>query len=99
MDWAEAFRLTTILAGDPSSQVCAALAGWTYPLDWSGIALRDLYDLQHSSKSKKKRPTAVPATVGPRTQHIRQGHRAVDRGIPRHSRPKHGQLGGDGWLK
>ena len=60
MDWGEMFRLTKILANDPSSQVCAALAGWNYPLDWAGITLRDLYDLQFASKSKRKKPKPYP---------------------------------------
>ena len=60
MDWGEAFRLTMVLAGDPSSQVCAALSGWKYPLAWSDIVFRDLYDLQHASKSKRKKPKPYP---------------------------------------
>jgi hypothetical protein len=59
MDWAEAWRLTLVLVADPTSQVCAALSHWQYPLSWEGIALRDLYDLQHTSKSKK-RPKPYP---------------------------------------
>jgi hypothetical protein len=59
MSWGEALRLTFILAVDPTSQVCAALSEWRHPLSWEGIALRDLYDLQHQSKAKKK-PKAYP---------------------------------------
>jgi hypothetical protein len=54
MDWGEAWRLTLVLVADPTSQVCAAVSRWQHPLSWEGIALRDLYDLQHSSKAKRK---------------------------------------------
>ena len=60
MDWGEAFRLMAILANDPSSQICAAFAGWNYPLDWTGIAVRDLYDLEHAANSKRKKPKPYP---------------------------------------
>jgi hypothetical protein len=59
MDWGEVYRLTLILASDPSSQVAAAFAGWRHPLSWESAALRDLYDLQHASKSKR-RPKPYP---------------------------------------
>ena len=59
MGWGEAWRLTKILAADPSSAVAAAFAGWQYPLSREGITLRDLYDLQHTSKAKRK-PKAYP---------------------------------------
>lgn len=54
MSWAEALRLTQILMEDPASQIAAATAGWQYPLSREGLAIRDLYDLQHRSKSRKK---------------------------------------------
>lgn len=68
MDWGEALRLATILAADPSSQVSAALGRWKHALSWEAIAIRDLYDLQHASKSKRKpkpypRPWDRPAQV------------------------------------
>lgn len=54
MSWGEAWRLTSILLGDTSSQIAAALAGWQHPIDRTGLILMDLYDLQHMSKSSKK---------------------------------------------
>jgi hypothetical protein len=59
MSWGEALRLTFILAVDPTSQVCAALAGWVHPLSFEGIALRDTYDLLHQVNAKK-RPKPYP---------------------------------------
>lgn len=59
MSWGEASRLTEILMRDPSSWVAAELAGWQYPATRDGLTLRDLYDLQHQSKSKRK-PKAYP---------------------------------------
>ena len=54
MSFGEAIRLTSVLASDPSSHVAAALGGWAYPLSWGDITLRDLYDVQLASKSKRK---------------------------------------------
>lgn len=59
MGWAEAWRMAEILVSDPSSMLGAATAGWQYPLTRGELSLRDLYDLQHVSKSKK-RPTPYP---------------------------------------
>lgn len=66
MPWSEAHRLTEILLNDPSSQIGAAVAGWQYPLSRGDLTLRDLYDLQHRSKAKRKpkplpRPWDAPA--------------------------------------
>lgn len=55
MDWGEAWRMALVLVADPTSQVCAAVSGWHHSLSWEGIALRDLYDLQHKSKAKNPR--------------------------------------------
>lgn len=54
MSWGEAIRLTSVLAGDPSAMVGAALAGWSHPMTREDRTLRDLFDLQHTSKAKKK---------------------------------------------
>lgn len=54
MSYGEAIRLASVLAGDPSSQVSAALGGWAHPISRADITLRDLYDLQHISKAKRK---------------------------------------------
>lgn len=59
MSWGEAIRLAEVLAADPSSQMAAALAGWEHPVSREDITLRDLYDLQHMSKAKK-RPKPYP---------------------------------------
>jgi hypothetical protein len=67
MGWAEAWRMAEILLADPSSMLGASFAGWQYPLTRGELTLRDLYDLQHRSKSRKKpklypRPWDVPTT-------------------------------------
>ena len=54
MSWGEAYRLTTALSRDTTSQVAVALAGWDYPISREAIVLMDLYDLQHQSKAKRK---------------------------------------------
>lgn len=54
MTWGEAIRLTRILSADPSSQVCTAVNGWSYPFSREAIVLADLYDLQHASKARRK---------------------------------------------
>lgn len=54
MSYGEAIRLTSVLATDPSSHVAAALGGWLHPLSRADITLRDLYDVQLASKSKRK---------------------------------------------
>lgn len=59
MSWGEAIRLSALLARDPASQVAAAVAQWEHPISREDITLRDLYDLQHTSKAKK-RPKPYP---------------------------------------
>ena len=54
MDWAEAWRLFELLAADGSAYVGAALSGWAQPASRTDLTLRDLYDLQHRSKAKRK---------------------------------------------
>lgn len=54
MGWGEAWRLTALLAADPSSQVGAAFAGWAYPAQRVDLVMRDLFDLQHKSKTPRK---------------------------------------------
>jgi hypothetical protein len=63
MSWGEAVRLFRQLTRDWSSAVAASLAGWDYPLSREGIILADIFDLQHSSKSKK-RPKPYPRPYG-----------------------------------
>ena len=50
----EAFLLVVSLSSDSSSWFHAAIAEWEYPISREVMALMDLYDLQHQSKSKKK---------------------------------------------
>lgn len=59
MSWGEALRLTRILSAETDSQVGAAIAGWSHPASRLDLTLRDLYDLQHQSKAKK-RPKPYP---------------------------------------
>jgi hypothetical protein len=59
MSWGEAIRLTGILSTEPDSRVGAAIAGWEYPVSRYDLTLRDLFDLQHMAKAKKK-PKAYP---------------------------------------
>jgi len=42
------------LMREPSSRLQAAVAGWDHRVTREWIALVDLYDLQHASKSKRK---------------------------------------------
>lgn len=67
MSWGEAVRLTERLCADPSSAISAALSGWEYPATLEALALWDLYDLQHMSKSKRK-PPKYPRPWGDRTR-------------------------------
>lgn len=57
--WDEALLLVQTLMRDPSSWLHAAVAGWEYPISRETVALMDLYDLQHASKSKRK-PRPIP---------------------------------------
>lgn len=59
MKWGEVHRLTLILLTDPSSQVGAAVRDWAHPMSREDLVLRDIYDLQHMSKSRK-RPKPYP---------------------------------------
>lgn len=59
MSYGEAWRLTLILLRDPSSEVCAATAGWQHSSTRAALATLDLYDLQHASKAKRK-PARLP---------------------------------------
>lgn len=76
MGWAEAYRLMVELCRDPSSHVCVALAGWAHPTSYAAMTLADLFDLQHKSKSGKRRPKPYPRAWDPAP--IRHGSRTVD---------------------
>ena len=72
MSYGEALRLITVLAGDPSSQTAAALGGWAHPITRTDSTLRDLYDLQHISKAKRK-PEPYPRPWDERPTHTGAG--------------------------
>jgi len=72
MSYGEAWRLMEILIADPSSQLAAAVAGWAYPVTRAELTLRDLYDLQHRSKSRRK-PKPYPRPWDPQPKQIGKG--------------------------
>lgn len=79
MSWAEAWRLTALLAADPSSQVGAAFAGWQYPVQRTDLTMRDLFDLQHKSKTKRKiKPYPRPWDTTKSTRMGGTGHSVSD---------------------
>lgn len=54
MPWDEALRLTQLLRHDTSSQIAAALEGWSRPISNETLVLADIFDLDHEVNSKKK---------------------------------------------
>lgn len=52
--WDEADRLVERLLVDPTSHLAASLMGWAYPVSRADLTMRELFDLQHRSKSKRK---------------------------------------------
>ena len=66
--WGESWRLYLILGGDPSSQVCAALAGWNHPAGRDVLALADLFDVTARANFKKPRPYPRPWDERPKTK-------------------------------
>lgn len=58
MPWGEALRLTHILASDPSSQVSAALSGWSRPASFEEIATTNLLEVYIGAHVKH--PTPLP---------------------------------------
>lgn len=60
MRWDEAARLARLLAGDPSSQVGAALQGWDFPVSREALVAMDQFDLDHTvaAGGKKVKPHA-----------------------------------------
>lgn len=65
MSWGEAYRITTMLANDPTSHVAAAISGWDHPVSFEALALMNLFDLTHQiawrqGGSKGPRPTPYP---------------------------------------
>lgn len=59
MTYGEAWRLTQVLLGDPSSHVAAAVAGWDHPWSWEALALADLYDAFVAVNTPKKKQSAI----------------------------------------
>ena len=72
MTWGEAWRLFELLAIDGSSQIGAAMSGWTQPATRTDLTLRDLYDLQHRSKAKRK-PEQYPRPWDKKTSRVGAG--------------------------
>lgn len=54
MTWSEATRLSGLLLADPSSWVCASVAGWQHPLSREAITLADLFDLTYAANTSRK---------------------------------------------
>lgn len=48
------------LARETSSHVAVALAHWSRPASDAAMVLADLFDLQHRSKSGKRKPKPYP---------------------------------------
>jgi len=76
MTWGEAWHLAGALAGDPSSHVAAAVAGWTHPTDRPAMVLADLYDLLHRVHAK------VPPKPYPRPWSTSESKRTTKPSIP-----------------
>lgn len=62
MTWGEIWRLTQILAADPSSCLAASLGGWGHPVTREWIVAADAYDAFVSANSdpKKTKPKTYP---------------------------------------
>lgn len=54
MTYGKAWRMVEILLGDMSSQIAAAVSGWSSPISRTDATLRDLYDLQYRTKAGRK---------------------------------------------
>lgn len=75
MTWGEAYRLTSVLLDDPSSQVAAARWGWEDgPRTYEWFLLADLFDLEHRKAAKNPEPYPRPNAKG-----RRRGHTALSR--------------------
>jgi hypothetical protein len=53
-DWRETILLAVVLAGDPSSQVSAALAGWDRAWPAEAWILADVFDLLRAANSARR---------------------------------------------
>jgi hypothetical protein len=67
MSYAEALRLTQLLVSDPSSQVFAALAGWSFPVSREWIVAADHRDSTEFGRvGRRARAYPRPWTDQPR---------------------------------
>lgn len=60
MGWDEAIRLIAILRRDPSSMIAAALEGWDHPVSREALILMDLFDLDMSINTDRKKGKPKP---------------------------------------
>lgn len=66
---AEAWDLVQMLMRDPASRLHAAVAGWEFPVSREWMALTDLFDMQLSSKSRRKqKPYPRPFEAGKKSR-------------------------------
>ncbi|MPZ66165.1 MAG: hypothetical protein GEU83_11840 [Pseudonocardiaceae bacterium] len=75
MTYAEAWRLTTELAADPTSRVAAAINGWDHPFSQEAAILADLFDVTVAANTEPKRrnqtrpyPRPWPSDQGQRSK-------------------------------
>jgi len=73
MPWGEAWRLTQVLADDPSSHVAAAVAGWTHPATREWLALADLVDVYVGAHARKGSTATYPRPWSKRERAIGAG--------------------------
>ena len=79
MSYAEALRLSQLLARDPSTWLCASVSRWEGPRSTEWLVLADLFDLTHAANSDpKKRPKPYPRPYPPEGA-IRRGRTKLDR--------------------
>jgi len=55
MPWGEAWRLTEVLAADPSAHVAAALGGWAHPASREWLISAEMLDLFVAANTKAGR--------------------------------------------
>lgn len=64
-DWRETCLLAVELAGDPSSRVAAALAGWSHAWPTEAWILADLYDVFVRANSTRRSTRPYPRPNAP----------------------------------
>jgi hypothetical protein len=60
MTWGEAWRVYTVLRGDPSTAIAAAEEGWTYSFSREAMLLADLYDLTYGVAAQGRNVKPYP---------------------------------------